>query len=220
MIQLLALILSLSIGHASSVRNAKYLDPSLNPDTWNANFENKEKDVVKYREEILHHLPVKMGETIADVGAGTGQFESHLSKLVGSQGKIYAIDIAPAFIPYMKERFKKEGLQNVEVIQGKTDSTTLSDNTAHLVLVVDTYHHFDHPKNMLRDFHHTLKTDGHLVIIDFRRGPKASAWVNEHMHLTKEDIIKEITQEGFIYLREEPIPFKESFQLTFRKTKN
>lgn len=198
-------------------RNEKYLDPNLNAEEWNEGFEYPEKDIVVYRKEILSHLPVKKGDAIADVGAGTGQFESSLSELVGPGGKIYAIDVAPAFIPYMKKRFKNEGLKNVEVIKGEGQTTTLPKKSVDLVLVIDTYHHFDYPKEMLKDFGKILRDQGHLVIIDFRRGPEARDWVNEHMHLTREDIINEVSRLGFKFIREEKIPFKESFQLTFQK---
>ena len=201
----------------TTTRNAKYLDPDLNADTWNKGLQNPEKDIVVYRKEILSHLPVNKGDSIADVGAGTGQFEKELSQLVGPDGKVYAIEVAPAFIPFMKERFKKENLTNVEIIHGDSEATTLKPNSVNLVLVIDTYHHFDHPLSMLKDFEKILRPSGHLVIIDFRRGPEARPWVNEHMHLTREDIIQEISNHGFDFLREEEIPFKESFQLTFRK---
>jgi ubiquinone/menaquinone biosynthesis C-methylase UbiE len=201
---------------ANNSRNSKYLDPNLNAEMWNEGLQNPEKDIVVYRKEILSHLPVKRGDSIADVGAGTGQFEKELSQLVGPVGKIYAVEVAPAFIPFMKERFLKEGLKNVQVVHGKTQSTTLEKSSVNLIVVVDTYHHFDRPESMLKDFKKILKPQGHLVIIDFRRGPNARPWVNSHMHLTREDIINEVSGHGFEFLREEEIPFKESFQLTFR----
>lgn len=193
------------------------MDPKLDTETWNQRFETPGKDIVVFRKEIINSLPVKEGEIIADVGAGSGQFEAELSKKVGPEGKVFAVEVAPAFIPYMKKRFEKEKLTNVEVIHSNFKSTTLKDKSVNLVFVVDTYHHFDRPVIMVKDFGRILKDKGHLVIIDFRRGPGASQWVNEHMHLSREDIIKEVTANGFEFLREERIPFKESFQLTFRK---
>lgn len=201
----------------SAERNSKYLNPECNAEIWNKGFETPEKDVVFYKKDIISHLPLKAGDQVADIGAGTGQFEKLLSEKVGPLGKIFAIEVAPSFIPYMKDRFQKEGLKNVEVVKGEADKTTLKESSVNLALIVDSYHHFDHPVKMVQDIHKILKGQGHLVILDYRKGPEARPWVNEHMHLTREDIIKEVTDNGFKFLREEKIPFKETFQLTFQK---
>lgn len=203
--------------HKAGHRNEMYLNPKLDAQQKNTDFESADRDVIVQKENIIAHLPLNKGDYVADVGAGTGIFESGLSRKVGPHGKIYAIDIAPSFIPFMKERFAKEKLNNVEVILAKTDSTTLKQNSVNLVLVIDTYHHFDDARKMLADFRKILKKNGHLVIVDFNRTPDAREWILYHVDKTKEQYIEEITKEGFEFIREEKIPFKENFQLTFRK---
>lgn len=213
----LLFILLTGCSTAAPERNSKYLDPDCNAEAWNKGLETPEKDVVLHKKDIISHLPLKAGDFVADIGAGTGQFEKLLSERVGPEGKIFAIEVAPAFLPFMKARFQKEGLENVEVVKGEADKTTLKESSVNLVLIVDSYHHFDYPVKMIKDSAKILKPEGHLVIVDFRRGPEARAWVNEHMHLSREDIIKEVTSNGFKFIREEKIPFKETFQLTFQK---
>jgi ubiquinone/menaquinone biosynthesis C-methylase UbiE len=193
------------------------MDPNCNAEYWNSGLEWHEKDIVVHKQEIFKALPLKRDDIVADVGAGTGAFEKGLSEIVGPSGKVFAIEIAPAFIPYMKNRFAKENLKNIEVINGKEDRTTLPKDSVNMVFVVDTYHHFDEGKKMVKDFHKILRDKGHLVIVDFRTGPDARPWVNEHVGITREQIIKEVTDGGFEFIREEIIPFFESFQLTFQK---
>jgi ubiquinone/menaquinone biosynthesis C-methylase UbiE len=193
------------------------MDPNCDAEYWNSGLEWHEKDIVVHKQDIFRALPLKPGDIVADVGAGTGQFEKGLSEIVGANGKVYAIDIASAFIPYMKDRFVKENLTNVEVILGKAEKTTLPANSVNMVFVVDTYHHFDNAKDILRDFKKILRAEGHLVIVDFKTGPQARPWVNEHVGISREEIIKEVTAGGFEFLREEKIPFIESFQLTFKR---
>ncbi len=201
----------------AGTKNERYLDPKCNAEESNKLFESKDNDTIVYREAILAHLPLKKGDVIADVGAGTGALERHLAALVGPTGKVFAVDVAPAFIPFMKERFKREGLTTVEVIQGELERTTLKPESVDLILVVDTYHHFDHPAKMLADFRQILRNGGHLVIVDFKRAPGARQWILDHVDKSQEDFVREISENGFTLLREEKIPFKESFQLTFRK---
>lgn len=225
MLNLIILFLSLSVfanthHHKAGHKNEKYLDPSCRAEEWNKGFEEKDRDTVYYRKEILTHLPIKKGDVIADVGAGTGSFESDLSRLVGEKGKVFAVDIAPSFIPFMKARFKKEGLKNVEVVHGKTHTTTLKEKSVDLVLVVDTYHHFDNAEEMLADFSRILKKDGTLVIVDFKRSENSRKWILEHVEKSMNQYIDEISKNGFEFIREEKIPFKESFQLTFKKVIN
>jgi ubiquinone/menaquinone biosynthesis C-methylase UbiE len=203
--------------HRPGHKNDRYLDPECNADEWNKGFEESERDTVVHKKSIIGHLPVKKGDVIADVGAGTGSFESDLSKVVGKTGKIFAVDIAPAFIPFMKKRFEKEKLTNVEVVLGKIDQTTLKENSVDVILVVDTYHHFDHHEKMLQDFKKILKDQGHLVIVDFKREKGARKWILDHVEKTMEQYIDEVASNGFTFIKVEPIKFKESFQLTFKK---
>lgn len=210
-------LLSLLLFISCTSKNLKYMDPNCDAEYWNTGLEWHEKDIVVHKQDIFQALPLKPGDIVADVGAGTGAFEKGLSEKVGANGKVYAIDIAPAFIPYMKDRFVKENLTNVEVILGKTEKTTLPANSVNLIFVVDTYHHFDKANDILHDFKKILRAEGYLVIVDFKTGPQARPWVNEHVGITREEIIKEVTAGGFEFLREEKIPFIESFQLTFKK---
>lgn len=210
-------LFSLLLFVSCTSKNLKYMDPNCDTEVWNSGLEWHEKDIVVHKKEIFAALPLKAGDIVADVGAGTGAFDKGLSEIVGPTGKVFAIEIAPAFIPYMKDRFIKENLKNVEVINGRTDKTTLPENSVNMVFVVDTYHHFDEAKKMISDFKKILRDQGHLVIVDFRTGPQARPWVNEHVGITREEIIKEVTDGGFEFIREEKIAFIESFQLTFKK---
>ncbi len=226
LVSLLSIILILSACAANhgkhqheqaGTKNERYLDPKCNAEEWNKGFESMEKDTIAHMDAMLAHLPLRKGDVIADVGAGTGALERHLAALVGPKGKVFAVDVAPAFIPFMKKRFKDEGLTQVEVIQGELERTTLAPASVDVILVVDTYHHFDHPAKMLADFGQILRNGGHLVVVDFKRTPGARQWVLDHVDKSQEEFVKEITGNGFTFLREEKIPFKESFQLTFRK---
>lgn len=201
--------------HHHEKMNEKFLDPQCNAEQWDEDFQKNDRDVVNNKELILKHLPVKKGDVIADVGAGTGMFEKRLSELTGPKGKVFAVEIAPSFVTYMKERFHK--IPNIEVILSNENTTTLKDNSQNVVIVIDTYHHFDKPEVMLKDFVRILKKDGHLVIVDFSLTLDSRDWVKQHLKKSKTEYIKEISSHGFHFLREEPIPFKESFQLTFKK---
>ena len=204
--------------HAPGEMNKEFLSPTLDVEKWKQNFSGQERDVAKYQNEILQGLKLKAGERVADVGAGTGLFIPGLSKAVGPKGKVFAVEISPRFVEELKNLSKEKKLQNVEVVLGKMESTELKAASVNSVLVVDTYHHFDHPEKMLKDFHQALSSQGKLAIVDFNKTPEARPWIQHHIRLNKAEYIREIESNGFKFSHEVSIPMKENFMLIFQKT--
>ena len=118
----------------------------VNPDVarWKKGFENEDREVYRKRNEILAATGVKAGMAVADVGAGTGLFTMLFARAVSPGGRVYAVDISRAFIEYIGERAKAEGLDNVTAILTKGTDTELPEASVDLVYTCDTYHHFEH----------------------------------------------------------------------------
>ena len=113
-----------------------------------------------------------------DVGAGTGFYARLFAAQVGPEGKVYAVDIAPAFLKYIADRAKKDGQDKViTTIQGTQDDTKLPPNSVDLVFTSDTYHHLEKPAVVLASIHRALKSGGRLAVIDFDRHEGASDFV-------------------------------------------
>jgi len=199
--------------------NKEFLSKDLNLLKWKKNFSDEERDVVRFKDEIVSVLKLKQGSLVADVGAGTGIFLSDLAQKVSPRGKVFAVDISPQFIEELQAMKEKENLSQVEVVLGDLNKTNLKKNSVETILVVDTYHHFDDPEAMLLDFQKILRPKGKLVIVDFDKTPKARDWIQDHIRLTKDGFISEIEKSGFKFLSEEKIPFKENFLLIFESTK-
>ncbi len=204
------------IGHHSpGEMNKEFLSSDLDVEKWKKNFSEKDRDVVKFRSEIVNALRLKSGDTVADVGAGTGLFIPMLAKKVTKNGKVYAVDISPKFVEDLRSFSQKNNLSQVEVVLGSLYSTNLKKDSVNTILVVDTYHHFDYPEKMLSDFKDSLTPNGKLVIVDFAKTPEARPWIQNHIRLTESEYINEIEKNGFKFLRKEKINFKESFMLVF-----
>ncbi len=204
-------------GHNGDM-NARFLDPGLNVQEWEERFENETRDTFRHRQAIVDALGLRPGQSIADVGSGTGAFLPALQRRIGPGGRIYAVEISPVFVEHLKQRARVEKLDSVEVVQGDALRTNLASDSVDTVLVVDTYHHFDDPGAMLEDLARILKPGGVLAIVDYDKIPgKSRQWVLEHIRLEKSGFIDEIRAGGFDLIEEQPIPFKESFMLLFRK---
>jgi ubiquinone/menaquinone biosynthesis C-methylase UbiE len=228
----LLLLLVLAMGcaqnknhHHSSAANAhakhmndKFTRPDIEVDKWVERFENRSRDVFIHRSEIVNSLNIKAGMSVADVGAGTGAFIGLFNSKVGKTGRVYAVDISSGFVEFMNERARIEKWHQVSAVLGEMEKTTLAANSVDLIFVCDTYHHFENPEAMLKDFKNVLKEKGELAIVDFDRiEGKSRPWVLEHISKSKQEYINEIESHGFKLLKEEKTQMKENFVLRFVK---
>ncbi len=199
--------------------NKKFTDPNVDAEEWAKRFERETREVAKHRDEVVKAIGLSAGSRIADLGAGTGLFLKPFSDGVTKTGKVYAIEISEGLIRYMRERVKREGLENVEIVLSKEDSTELPADSVDVVFLCDVYHHFEYHEAMLRSMHKALSSDGQIVLIDFERIPgKTKQWLLDHVRAGKEVFVKEIEQAGFKFVEEVKISgFTENYFLRFQK---
>jgi ubiquinone/menaquinone biosynthesis C-methylase UbiE len=119
--------------------------------------------------KMVEALELKAGEVAADVGAGSGYVTWMLSKKVGDQGKIYAVDIQPEMLALLRVKMKKLGVVNVEPTQGTTQNPKLPADALDLIVMVDVYHEFSHPYEMVAEMTKSLKEGGRLVFVEYRK---------------------------------------------------
>lgn len=119
-------------------------------------------------EKLLEELALKPGQVVADIGAGSGYFTWRLARDVGPTGKVYATDIQPEMLAILNTNMTARGLKNVQTVLGTTTAPNLPADTIDLALMVDVYHEFDHPYEMVREIVRALKPGGRLVFIEYR----------------------------------------------------
>ncbi|QJX45769.1 class I SAM-dependent methyltransferase [Hymenobacter taeanensis] len=116
---------------------------------------------------LLRELRLKPTDVVADIGAGTGYFTFRLSPLV-PQGKVLAVDIQPEMLTALQANKAKFNAPNVEPVLGTTQNPNLPANSVDLVLIVDAYHEFDHPREMMRAVRNSLTPTGRLALVEYR----------------------------------------------------
>lgn len=166
-----------SQGHTRShavEMNAKWIKADVDVAQSVRRFEDPARDVIAHREAVVKALKLRPGQSVADVGAGTGAYLEALSLAVGPTGRVTGVDISPAFVAYMAARARAEGLANVTVQTGAETSTGLAPASQDSILSVNTFHHFADPQAMLADLHRALKPGGQLAIVDFDRDAAAA----------------------------------------------
>jgi len=197
-------------------------DSYKNPDVakYVGRFETESREIYRERHAILDALEVQTGMDVADVGAGTGLFSLPLATAVGSDGRVFAVDIVPEFLERIDKLADEQSLENITTVLCTERSIELPLDSVDLVFVCDTYHHFEFPRSSLSSIHGALRTGGRLVVIDFIRIPgKSRAWVLDHVRIGQEDTAAEITAAGFERLADPPPieGLKENFLMAFRK---
>jgi len=116
---------------------------------------------------VLDEIGVESGHTIADVGCGIGYFSFRLANKVGKSGYVYASDIDPGALEFLREKAKRQNIQNLEIIQGKEDDPLLPDSSIDIVLIVNTVHLIDRPSAYISNLKSCLKPAGCVVIVQW-----------------------------------------------------
>jgi len=199
--------------------NDNFLDPELDAEAWMKRFEVESREVFAGRVEVMKALELEPGDRIADIGSGTGLYLSAFSGAVGKEGGVYAVDISPKFIEFIRRRVVDENLKNVRVVASTERSASLAAESVDHVFICDTYHHFSYYGEMLDSIREGLAPGGQLVVIDFERIPGTSRdWLLTHVRAGKEQVRAEIEQAGFEFVEEVEVPaFAENYLLRFRK---
>lgn len=144
-------------------------------DEWAKRFEAPDRAAWQRPEEVVQHLALSPGMTVADLGAGTGYFLPYLSRAVGAGGKVLGLDIELDMVRYMKERITREKLENVQAVQVSVGDPGLALSSVDRILVVDTWHHIPDRPAYVRKLAEALRPGGAVCVVDFtletERGP-------------------------------------------------
>ncbi len=130
--------------------------------------EREERETEEAPNRLVSALSLKPGYQVGDVGAGSGYLTWRMARVVGPTGKIYANDIQPEMISFLRTNLLVRGITSVVPVLGTTTDPRLPDNTLDLILLVDVYHECDHPLEMTRRMTDALKPGGRLVFVEYR----------------------------------------------------
>jgi predicted methyltransferase len=197
--------------------NTEYLKPDLNAAQWVERFEREGREIYDHREAIVAAARIRPGAVVADIGAGTGLFTPYFSRAVGPKGKVYAVDIVPAFLERIKQRAASEGLANVQTVLCTERSVELPPNSIDFAFICDVYHHFEFPQSSMASLHRALRPGGEVLVVEFKRIPGTSSdWILNHVRAGQDVFTAEIEAAGFEQIEEQDL-LKDNYVVRFRK---
>ncbi len=150
---------------------------------------------------MLANLGLKPGMTVCDMGCGNGFYSLPIAKMLGNHGLVVGVDVQPEMLGFLRERAEKEGIDNIVPILGSYHHPRLPPGTIDLVLMVDVYHEFSHPEQMLAAIRKSLKPDGLVVLVEYREeDPKVP--IKPLHKMSKAQVNKELAANGFKLAKE------------------
>ena len=116
---------------------------------------------------VVKALALRPADVVADIGAGTGYFTFRLSEQV-PHGRVYAVDVQQEMLSLINERVGEEGQRNIVTVLGTEQDPNLPPESVDLALMVDSYHEFSHPREMMLNIVSSLKPGGSVVLVEYR----------------------------------------------------
>ena len=166
-----------------------------------AALEDPARDAWQKPHEVITALGLQPGETIADIGAGSGYFALRFAHHVGPSGRVFAVDVSRDMLTYLERRAAEAELENVQTVLAPPDDPQLPAGSVDRVFVCDVWHHIEAQEGYLARLRKALRPSGEVVMVDFHKrdlpvGPPSS------MKIAREDLITQLEANGFRLVRE------------------
>jgi SAM-dependent methyltransferase len=148
---------------------------------------------------LLQNLALKATDHVADLGAGTGYFSFPIAQQVGT-GKVLAVDIEPEMLRLVEQRKLVDGVHNIDTVLANERSPNIPNASVDVVLLVDAYHEFSYPREVMTGVVKGLKPGGRVVLVEYR-GEDRSVPIKLLHKMTQRQAIKEMSAVGLQWLR-------------------
>lgn len=159
-------------------------------------------------------LDLKPTDVVADLGAGTGYFSFRISSLV-PQGKVLAVDVQPEMLEIVDAIKQDNQITNVETVLGTSTNPNLGRSQIDLALMVDAYHEFEYPREMMQAIVTALKPEGRVVLLEYR-GENPLIPIKALHKMTQRQVRKEMAAVGLTWQETKPV-LPQQHILIFRK---
>ena len=157
--------------------------------------ERSEREIEEDVSTLIKNMKIKTNDTIADIGAGSGYHVFRMAPLV-KNGLVYAVDIQPEMLEAIELKKRSKRVSNVQTALGSEKSINLPKNSLDKILLVDVYHEFSFPAEMIESIKNALKPNGQLFLIEYR-GEDSSVPIKKIHKMTEKQSVTEMEAAGF-----------------------
>jgi predicted metal-dependent enzyme (double-stranded beta helix superfamily)/ubiquinone/menaquinone biosynthesis C-methylase UbiE len=166
-------------------------------------------------DEVVGALGLGGGQTVVDLGAGTGYFAKRLAAAVGPSGRVEALDVDRDLLARLQDAVHAARIDNVRARIVAPDDPSLAPQSADLVFLCDTYNQLRDRNRYLTKLAGGLKPAGRIAIVDFHKREDVREGPAFADKVARETVIDEMRGAGFALEREEAfLPYQ--YFLVFR----
>ena len=158
--------------------------------------ERSEREKEENVSSLIKNMKIKSIEVIADIGAGSGYHAFRIASLV-TNGLVYAVDIQPEMLMAIEKTKEFRKVENIKTILGTEKTVELPKNSVDKILMVDVYHEFSFPVEMINSIKNALKPNGELFLIEYR-AEDLKVPIKRIHKMTEEQAVKEMKAAGLV----------------------
>lgn len=201
LIALVGLLLLPACGH----REHRHSHPLPNVTEYLDRLDRPERDADQKPTEVLQALDLRPGMSIADLGSGSGYFTRRFIDSVAPGGTVYAIDVEPKALDYIREHLtpKQRDHGTIHFVHADADNPRLPPASVDLLFLCNTYHHIEDRTQYFARAAHAIRRGGRLAVIDFYEDHRSGNLGFPKDHLASRQLaLDELTKAGYRLTRE------------------
>ena len=174
--------------------------------------ERQEREAEENSAALLEKMDLKRGQTVADLGCGSGFYSRRMARLVGDEGTVFAVDIQPEMLGILRQLSEREGIENIAPILAKEDDPHLPPGEIDWILLVDVYHELQRPAPVLAKLSEALAPNGRIALVEFRLDGDSAAHIKLDHRMSPQQVLKEWEPAGFELVEQwEELPTQHLF---------
>lgn len=150
-------------------------------------------------DKLIDLLGLRPADVVADIGAGTGYISWRLARKI-PQGKVYAVDIQQEMLDALQEKIKGRGVTNVISVLGTITDPKLPPDSVDLVIMIDVYHEFSEPYEMMESLVRCVKPGGRVAFVEYRAEDPTVPIKRVHK-MSEAQVKKEASAAGLSWLK-------------------
>jgi len=163
---------------------------------------------------IVEALALPTDAVVADIGTGTGYMAQRLAQ-AAPDGKVFAVDIQPEMLTLLNQRLKEENLTTIAPVLGDADDPHLPPESIDCALLVDAYHEFAYPREMMQHLRAALKPGGQVVLAEYR-AENPLVMIKRLHKMSEKQVKQELAAAGLRWVKtDESLP--QQYLLFFEK---
>ena len=153
--------------------------------------ERPEREREERTDLLVEALGLKPGMNVADIGCGTGYLSERMARKIVPGGVVFGVDIQQEMLDLLARKMREKKIENVKPVLGAEADPKLEPQSCDLMIMVDVYHEFDFPYEMMRKMVSALKKGGRIVFVEFRAEDPAVA-IKEVHKMSEAQVRKEM----------------------------